>query len=389
MVNHKERAHALLSASGASRWMTCTPSARLEENFSDTTSDYAREGTLAHEISELYVKKEIGQLSTRSFNSSLKKLKEDQLYQEEMANYCQAYADYVLEKIKKPATVLIEERLDFSQYVPEGFGTGDCIVLQDKALTIIDFKYGKGVEVSAESNKQMMLYGLGAVDMFELFYDFDVVELCIFQPRIGNISEWQISVEDLVEWGKNFAAPKAKLAYEGKGEFSAGDHCRFCRASGQCKAQADFALSVIAEEFQDESGELNTELLNTDDYMNILEKIDVVKDWISKVQDKALHLMLYEDKTIPGYKVVEGRSNRVYTNQDEVVKRLVDNGYPEASLFEKKLYGISAMEKLLKKKTFNELIGDLVEKPKGKPTIAPESDKRSIYSLVDFEDETL
>ena len=383
-VDHSQRDHALLSASGASRWLKCPPSARLEDELPDTTSEFAREGTVAHEVCEILLRKHLGLTAKATATKNINKLKKDDLYSDEMLDHASDYIDYITEKVKSDdAVVLVEEQLDFSKYVPEGFGTGDCIVIQDGVLTIIDFKYGKGVSVSAEDNPQMMLYALGAVEMFGFIYEFDKVEMCIFQPRIGNISESTESVKNLVKWGELTVIPTAELAFAGDGEFFAGDHCRFCKLRNKCKYLADYCMETVKDEFEDLDGKLDKTLLNPKDIAMIIGRMKTVQNWLKDVESYAINGILDGTLDVPGYKVVEGRSNRAYTDQDKVVDTLVSNGYPESTLFEKKLLTITAMEKTVGKKNFNTLLADLIEKPKGKPTIVPLSDKRTPYSTAD------
>lgn len=383
-LNHSQRDHALLSASGASRWLKCPPSARLEDELPDTTSEFAREGTVAHEVCEILLRKHLGLIAKATATKNLNKLKKDNLFSDEMIDHANDYIDYITEKIKSDdAAVLVEEQLDFSQYVPEGFGTGDCIIIQDGTLTIIDFKYGKGVSVSAEDNPQMMLYALGAVEMFGFIYEFDKVEMCIFQPRINNISEAVKTVEELIRWGNGVIVPAAKLAFEGKGQFCAGDHCRFCKLRNKCKYLADYCMETARAEFEDLDGKLDKTLLGPEDIAMIIGRMKTVQNWLKDVESYAINGILDGSLDVPGYKVVEGRSNRAYKDQDKVAVALMTNGYPESILFEKKLLTITAMEKAVGKKNFNTLLADLIEKPKGKPTIVPLSDKRSPYTVAD------
>lgn len=382
-VDHFQRDHALLSASGASRWLKCPPSARLEDELTDTTSEFAKEGTVAHEVCEILLRKHLGLIAKATATKNINKLKKDKLFSAEMIDHANDYIDYITEKVKSDdAVVLVEEQLDFSQYVPEGFGTGDCIIIQDGVLTIIDFKYGKGVSVSAEDNPQMKLYALGAVEMFGFIYEFDKVEMCIFQPRINNISESVETVEELIRWGNGVIIPAAKLAFEGKGQFCAGDHCRFCKLRNKCKCLADYCLETVKDEFEDLDGKLDKSLLAPEDIAMIIGRMKTVQNWLKDVESYAINGVLDGTLEVPGYKVVEGRSNRVYADQDKVVDTLVTNGYPESTLFEKKLLTITAMEKAVGKKNFNTLLADLIEKPKGKPTIVPLSDKREPYSIA-------
>lgn len=382
-VDHFQRDHALLSASGASRWLKCPPSARLEDELPDTTSEFAKEGTVAHEVCEILLRKHLGLIAKATATKSINKLKKDKLFSAEMIDHANDYIDYITEKVKSDdAVVLVEEQLDFNQYVPEGFGTGDCIIIQDGILTIIDFKYGKGVSVSAEDNPQMKLYALGAVEMFGFIYEFAKVEMCIFQPRINNISESVETVEELIRWGNGVIIPAAKLAFEGKGQFCAGDHCRFCKLRNKCKCLADYCLETVKDEFEDLDGKLDKSLLAPEDIAMIIGRMKTVQNWLKDVESYAINGVLDGTLEVPGYKVVEGRSNRVYADQDKVVDTLVTNGYPESALFEKKLLTITAMEKAVGKKNFNTLLADLIEKPKGKPTIVPLSDKREPYSIA-------
>lgn len=389
-IDHTQRNHALLSASGASRWLKCPPSARLEDELPDTTSEFAREGTVAHEVCEILLRKHLGLIAKATATKNINKLKKDKLFDAEMLGHANDYIDYITEKVKSDdAAVLVEEQLDFSKFVPEGFGTGDCIIIQDGVLTIIDFKYGKGVSVSAEDNPQMKLYALGAVEMFGFIYEFDKVEMCIFQPRINNISESVETVEELIRWGNGVIIPAAKLAFEGKGQFCAGDHCRFCKLRNKCKYLADYCMETVKEEFEDLDGKLDKTLLEPEDIAMIIGRMKIIQNWLKDVESYAINGILEGTLDVPGYKVVEGRSNRSYVDQDKVVDTLVANGYPESTLFEKKLLTITAMEKAIGKKEFNSLLADLIEKPKGKPTIVPLSDKRSPYTLEnEFEDES-
>ena len=383
-VDHFQRDHALLSASGASRWLKCPPSACLEDELPDTTSEFAKEGTVAHEVCEILLRKHLGLIAMATATKNINKLKKDDPFSDEMIDYANDYIDYITEKAKSDdAVILVEEQLDFSKYVPEVFGTGDCIIVQDGVLTIIDFKYGKGVSVSAEDNPQMMLYALGAVEMFGFIYEFDKVEMCIFQPRIGNISESVETVEELIKWGELTVIPTAKLAFAGDGEFYAGDHCRFCKLRNKCKYLADYCLETVKDEFEDLDGRLDKSLLAPEDIAMIIGRMKIVQNWLKDVESYAINGILEGTLDVPGYKVVEGRSNRTYKDQDKVAVVLTANGYPESVLFEKKLLTITAMEKAVGKKNFNTLLADLIEKPKGKPTIVPLSDKRSTYTAAD------
>lgn len=371
-------AHALLSASGAHRWLNCTPSARLTEDLPDSSSVYAQEGTLAHELGELELQYQLNIIPKRTYNSRLKKIKANELYSEDMPDQVEKYTTYVFERLAEAkshtedALIFLEQRLDFSAYVPEGFGTGDCTIIADGALEIIDLKYGKGIEVYAEKNPQMMLYALGALEAYSFIYDIDTVRMTIAQPRLDNFSSWEISVSDLERWAKEELEPKAKLAWDGEGEAKAGDWCTFCKVKATCKARAEKNLELAEKyEYQDPN------LLSNVDIADILRCADELQKWAKDVQDYALEQARDHGVKFDGWKLVEGRSNRKYTDEGFVHTALIEAGYTENQILkEPELLGITAMEKVVGKKKFNELLADLVIKPQGKPTLVPESDKR-------------
>lgn len=371
-------AHALLSASGSSRWLSCTPSARLEQQFENKTSEYAEEGTLAHELGELKLRKELEGLSTRSFNSKIKKIQEHKLYTADMPDYVDIYVETCLERVievkaKTPdALFKIEQRLDFSEWVPEGFGTGDFVIIADGTMEVCDLKYGKGVPVSAENNKQMMLYALGAISEFSFLYDIKKVRMTIIQPRLDNISTFEVTVEDILKWAEEYVKPRAELAIKGEGEFVAGAHCRFCRAKSVCKTRADKNLELAKYDFQVP----NT--LDSNDIAYILSKVDELVNWASDVKEYALEQALNGEE-FDGFKVVEGRSNRKYTDVEVIATTLEQNGYTD--IFKpKELLTLTNMEKLIGKRKLNGLIGKYIEKPVGKPALVPITDKRAPYN---------
>ncbi len=368
--------HALLSASAAKRWLNCPPSARLTENMPDTASEYAAEGTLAHALGELKVRKKFEIMKKSVYDKTLKELKADPLYSPEMDGYTDGYLDYVaaiMHSFKTKPYIAIEKRLDYSHIAPGGFGTGDCLIMCGGELHIIDFKYGKGVPVSAEDNPQLKLYALGAVREYELLYDIQNITLHIVQPRTddGN-SSWTITRAALDEWGESIK-PVARLAYDGKGDFKCGDHCRFCKAKSTCRARADFMLS--------EAGftSLPPELLSDDELGKVLERARLFANWLSDVENYALNAIL-NGKTITGFKAVEGTSRRRITDIDGAFEVLKSNGYDEAVLYERTPLGITDLEKLIGgKKKLTDLIGGFIEKPQGKPTLVPADDKRPDY----------
>lgn len=362
--------HALLSASSSHRWLNCPPSARLCEKYEDTGSEYAQEGTDAHSLCEYKLKQALGmEASDPTENLSF--------YNEEMEQCACDYAAYVLElveetkKICKDPVVLIEQRLDFSRFVAEGFGTGDCVIIADGTLYIVDYKHGKGVEVSAVENPQMMLYALGVLELFDGIYDIDTVRMAIFQPRRENVSVCVMAKDDLLQWAYNDLMAKAKLAYEGGGEFACGNWCRFCKAKAACRERAEYNLELAKYDFA------MPDTLEDAEVAAILEKADELAAWAADVKEFALQQAL-NGVRYAGFKVVEGRSNRKYTDEDAVADTVKKAGYDP---YEPKLLGITAMEKLLGKKQFAKLLFGLVEKPQGKPALVPESDKRQEMNI--------
>lgn len=375
--------HAVLSPSSASRWLSCTPSARLEMQYPDKAGDYAKEGTLAHEFGELRLKRYSGEIDNAEWTKKTSELVKDSLYSESLEEYAGGYADFVWEKYQlaqkttSDAVLRIEEKIDLTAYVPEGFGTGDAVILADGTMEIIDLKYGKGVQVSAVENKQMMLYALGALDMFGFMYAIHTVRMTIYQPRLDNVSEWEMPVEELLMWGMNELAPRAKMAFAGEGSFVPGKHCQFCRAKAQCRALAEKNMEVARHEFDDAS------LLSDAEISKVLEQMDIFRNWMSAVEEYALQAAL-NGKAFPGFKLVEGRSNRKYVDEKKVADRLIENGYKSDLIYEPaKLKTITAMEKLVTKKAFTAILGDLIIKPQGKPTLVPVSDKRQEWNSAE------
>lgn len=376
-------AHALLSPSGAHRWLNCTPSAVLETGFEDRAGDAAKEGTLAHKLAETLLAGKLGLISLQAMNEQLDEIYAESFYEAAMEEYIQDYVAFVLEQFNaakaqtSDAMIFLEQRLNLTDYVPEGFGTGDVVIIADGTLYITDLKYGKGVPVAAKENKQMMMYSLGALREFEHMFEVHTVCMTIHQPRIDAVNSWEIPVNDLKRWGEFTLKPLAQLAFEGKGEFKAGEHCRFCRAKAQCRANAEYNLQLAAYDFK------QPDLLNDDEVADILNRADLFSKWLNAVEEFALTEAVEKGKKWPGYKLVEGRSNRTYSSEETVANTLLQNGYNEDSIFTKKLLGITAMEKALKKATFNSLLGDYIVKPPGKPTLVPETDKRPAYNSTE------
>lgn len=370
--------HALLSASSAHRWLACPPSARLCAQFPDESSEYAKQGTDAHALCQYLVEKELG-IDSEDPTASL------EYYDSEMQSCAESYRDFVTETLIttkefcSDPVVLIEQRLDFSNYVEEGFGTGDCVIVADETLSIIDYKHGLGIMVSAEMNPQMLCYALGALELFDGIYDIEKISLTIFQPRRENVSTFVISKEDLLKWADEVLKPKATLAYAGEGDFSAGDHCQFCKVKATCRKRAEYNLEMARYDFE------MPETLSDEEISCILTRASDLAAWVSDVQDYALKQAL-SGTTYEGFKIVEGKSNRKYTNEEEVAAAVTAAGLDP---YEKKVMGITAMTSLLGKKKFEELLGKLVYKPQGKPVLVPESDKRPAMNTAqnDFKEE--
>ena len=369
-------AHALLSASSSHRWLNCPPSARLSENYEDKSSDFAAEGTDAHELCEYKLKKALGQRAENPTENLT-------WYNEEMEECASGYAEYVMELIAQAKkncvdpVVLIEQRLDYSKYVTDGFGTGDCVIIADGTLNIVDYKHGKGVEVSALDNPQMKLYALGALEIFDSIYDIENITMTIYQPRIANISTCSIPRDELIDWAEKVLKPTAELAFNGKGEFCCGDWCRFCKARAQCRERANANLELAKYDFAEPL------LLSDDEVEEILDKIDRLVSWANDIKEYALKAAL-NGKQWKNRKLVEGRSIRKYTDEAMAALAVKNAGYEP---YEKKLLGITEMQKMLGKEQFNKILGDFVEKPKGKPTLVPMSDKRKAINTAasDFE----
>ncbi len=369
--------HAFLSASSSHRWLSCPPSAKLCESIPDQASPYAQEGTDCHELCAFLVEKALGRNVTDPTESL-------SYYNAEMQSCAEEYCSFVLEQLEAAKgycadpMVFIEQRLDFSRWVENGFGTGDCIIVADHVLQIIDYKHGLGVLVEAKENSQMMCYALGALEAFDDLYDIDQVSMTIFQPRRDNVSSWSCSKAELLSWADTVLAPTAALAYEGKGEFRAGDHCQFCKVKATCRKRAEYNLELAKYDFAIPS------TLDEIEIAAILPKIDQLISWGNDIKDYAL-ARAQAGTHYEGFKIVEGRSNRKYTDEALVAKIVGSAGYDP---YEKKLLGITAMSSLLGKKKFNDLLGSYIYKPPGKPALVLESDKRPAMNTAadDFND---
>lgn len=382
---HAERAHAKLSASGSKKWLTCTLSAQLEDQFPDEQSEFAAEGTFAHEVFELAMLMATKKMPEAEARAKYEELKKHKFWNQELEDHVRAASDRAraaIEEISalcKDPVILVEQRLDFSPWVPEGFGTGDLVIIADDVAWILDLKFGKGIPVECEGNTQMQLYGLGAYNELAHLYDIKRVRMTVLQPRLDNWGTSEMLVEDLLEWAETHVKPRAQMAWDGVGEFVPGDHCTdgFCRARYQCPARAEAALAVAKSEF----ALVTPELLTMEQLTDVLSKADMAIDWLNDVKSYALK-QAEAGHEIAGYKLVEGRSNRKYSDADAVAQRLLSEGIDEAIIYERSLLGITAMEKAIGKKRFAELLSDLVVKPSGKPTLVPVDDKRPALSSV-------
>lgn len=375
--------HAKLSASGAHRWMACTPSANLEAQFEDKGSEYAAEGTFAHSMAELILRYNNNEINKRTFSTRLNKMKADLHYSKEMEDYISDYANRVWEAFNEAkascpdAVILFEQRLDFSDYVPEGFGTGDVVIIADDLLQVIDLKYGKGVGVSAEGNPQIRLYGTGAYLEYSMLYDIRRVRMTIIQPRLENISTEELTAEELLAWAEDTVKPLAQKAAAGEGDFCVGDHCRFCKARAVCRARAEYNTELAKLEFK------KPDLLEDSEIGTVLRQADELAAWVKDVNDWAFDQALNHGKKWDGWKLVEGTSRRKYADQAKAMEALKAAGYKEEQILkEPELIGLTEMTKLVGKKNFDLILKELVIKPEGKPTLVPESDKRPELSSI-------
>ncbi len=368
--------HAILSASSSHRWLHCLPSARLELEFDNTSGTAAEEGSAAHALSEHKLKKALHIRSKRPIS---------EYDSDEMEECTDAYVDFVMEQVElakqicNDPIVLIEQRLDFSCYVPDGFGTGDCLIISDDRLHIVDFKYGMGVLVDAVDNPQMKLYALGALEIYDSLYDINEVSMTIFQPRRENVSTWTVPVDDLKDWAEDELKPKAVKAYNGEGEYIPGDWCTFCRAAVRCRARAEEKLRLAQTEFK------MPPLLTDNEIEEILFILPDLTKWANEITAYATDAAVNHGKEWNGFKVVEGRSVRKYKDENAIAEKAVASGFKD--IYRKSLIPMTEMQKLMGKTKFEEILGDLIYKPPGKPTLVPNSDKRPAMNVTDAKNE--
>lgn len=366
--------HALLSASGAHRWLACPPSATLEAELPESSSQAAEQGTAAHALAEWKLRRALHDApSTKPVSS---------WHDAEMETLTDDYVAFVQERLRDvrqvcaDPQVLIEQRLDFSHVVQDGFGTGDCVIIAEPVLHIIDLKYGQGVMVEAENNPQLMLYALGALEAFGSLYDITEVAVTIYQPRRASISTWHVSVTELEAWAEQVVKPRAALAASGDGEFAPGEWCRFCKLAPTCRTRAEANLALAKHEFAPPAELTDAEIAQ------VLAQLPDLKAWAADVEAHAL--AVNQGKTWPGFKLVEGRSIRKYADESAVAQAAEAAG---VDVWDRKLKTITALEKQLGKKRFATLLGHLVVKPAGKPTLVPESDKRPALEIQSATDE--
>lgn len=378
--DHSSRAHALLSASSAERWLNCPPSAVAAKAYVNEGTDFTREGTLAHEVAEDVARVQVVERRLKDWEVAREKCTPAEAQQlAEMIEYAKGYADYIQEQIRSDdALVMLEQRVDFSPWVPDGFGTADCIIIQGNTMDVIDYKYGKGVAVSAIDNPQEKCYGLGALNDYGFAYEIEQVRLHIYQPRINNVSTFEISADDLQAWGDNVVKPVADQAIKGKGKYKAGSHCKFCPHAGRCRE----LTKICTEHVQTHGLKAKVPVLAPHEVAEILEMEPMISLWLKRVKDQALTSML-NGEHVPGYKVVAGRGSRNWADDIEVAGVLFAEGYSREDYTETKLLSVAQMEKALGKKKVAELLSGHILTHTGAPTIAPETDKRPAYNPAD------
>lgn len=373
--------HSLLSPSGASRWLACTPSARFEEQHADAGSRYADEGTLAHEVAALVLGVRSGVAPAKNFPAVLSEIEHrvELFYAQsethtqshkgygfsQMLEHAEEYAAFVLEQAQ--GQILIEQRYDLRKYVPFAWGTADCTNITTDTIYVTDYKYGAGVPVTATANPQLMLYALGALEQLPKGHKVKTVVVSIFQPHAGGASTWEISVDDLLKWANEVVIPRAKLAMGGQGDFVAGSHCQFCKVKTVCKAWFD--------RFGEAKRLKDSRLMSDADLSAVLEHGDELRGWIEKVKEDTI-LRLTKGEKLEGWKLVQGRGRRVWKSEDDVVVTLLDEGFESYDIYNTSLKGIGDMEKLVGKKRFAALLEDKLVQVPGKPALAKDDDKR-------------
>lgn len=384
-VDHAHRAHAILSASSAHRWLACPSSVQLSEQFADQPTVYAEEGTFLHELCELKLHRYLGDVAPDVLEAQFQEHKDNDFYSDEAESVSDEYVQFCIETIEavkascSDPLILVEHRLDYSEIVPDGFGTGDLLIVGDGVLEIIDFKGGRGVRVEADHNPQLMLYALAWLLEFDPLYDIHTIRMSIVQPRLNNTSSFEISPEDLLHWAQTQVVPTARLAIEGKGEFKAGDHCRFCKARHTCRKRSEYFMELAKRDFKE------ADLLTDEEIADILPVAQNLAKWVEDLLAYAT-AQAENGKTWPGYKLVASVTKRKYTNDADVIRACTEAGF--TNIYKTTLLGISDLEKAIGKKTFKDVVDPYVFKPEGKPELVPLSDRRKPISSAesDFAD---
>lgn len=372
--------HAKLSPSKSKQWLACTPSLKLEEQFPDSSGpgDAAQEGTLAHRLSEILISRQLGMMKQKEYEREVAKVKTSQYYDGAMQEHCEQYCAFVVEQfhalqVECPdAMIVLEEKFDLTEYMPEGFGTGDVTFIANRLLRVIDLKYGKGIKVDAADNSQAMIYGIGAYLSFGHMYEVTEVQMTIYQPRLDAIEDFHKTVPELMQWATDVLKPKARLAFDGEGEFSAGEHCKWCKAKPSCRAHADFMLNGAKDAFSE------PELLTVEEIAELLGKVEMYKNWVTSVQEYAVEEAVSGRKVFPGYKIVRSKSSRKYTDEIKIREVLKEKGFATDSYLEVSLLPITKLEKSIGRGDFNTYLSEYIEKPLGALTLAPEADKRDV-----------
>ena len=376
-VEHGNRSHARLNASSSHRWMMCPPSVKLSEQFADKPSPYAEEGTFLHELCELKLHRYLGDMVPELIEEQYAEHRDNDFYSDEAESVTDEYVAFCIETIEAvrlscpDPLIMVEHRLDYSEYVPEGFGTGDLVIVADGVIEVIDFKGGRGVRVDANRNSQLMLYGLGALLEFDPLYDIHTVRMTIVQPRLSNTSTYEITAQELIRWAETEVRPKAMLAYEGAGEFCAGEWCRFCKARYTCRKRSEYHMRLAEHDFR------QPDLLSDEEIADILPVADSLNSWVKDLLAYATQAAV-NGKSWPGYKLVAGRTVRKYTSEVEVIKAATEAGYTD--IYKTTLLGVGDLEKRMGRKRFGEVLGKFIVKPVGAPTLVPETDARKPYS---------
>ena len=376
-VEHSSRSHARLNASSSHRWMMCPPSVKLSEQFADKPSPYAEEGTFLHELCELKLHRYLGDMVPELIEEQYAEHRDNDFYSDEAESVTDEYVAFCIETIEAvrlscpDPLIMVEHRLDYSEYVPDGFGTGDLVIVADGVIEVIDFKGGRGVRVDANRNSQLMLYGLGALLEFDPLYDIHTVRMTIVQPRLSNTSTYEITAQELIRWAETEVRPKALLAYEGAGEFCAGEWCRFCKARYTCRKRSEYHMRLAEHDFR------QPDLLSDEEIADILPVADSLNSWVQDLLAYATQAAV-NGKSWPGYKLVAGRTVRKYTSEAEVIKAATEAGYTD--IYKTTLLGVGDLEKRMGRKRFGEVLGKFIVKPAGAPTLVPETDARKPYS---------